>query len=42
MFLFSDAKVRRFMYTNQIKQEKITKMFFFIDINQSAPPQRGL
>lgn len=36
MFLFSDAKVRRFMYTNQISQRKITKMLFFIDINQNT------
>ena len=35
MFSFSDAKVRRFSYTRQISQKKITKNFLFIDINQN-------
>ena len=41
MFLFSDAKVRRFSHTSQIYQQQIIKIFPFIDINQNIPSQNG-
>ena len=41
MFLFSDAKVRRFSHTSQIYQQQIIKIFPFIDINQNLPYQNG-
>lgn len=42
MFSFSGAKVRRFSYTRQISQKKITKNFLFIDINQNRQVPKGL
>ena len=42
MFSFSGAKVRRFSYTRQISQKKITKNFLFMDINQNRQVPKGL